>query len=298
MLLYASSYAQYLGGNDDGNTRSTLLGSKLDGSIASFTVLYQGSNGDGFDVDRLQTILSTPMLTLYNGGRGDGFSVAIATTTATGQELDILYYGSSGDGWAKATKTSLLNGVGLNQLFTGGSGDGHDRAVLYNALIEGLVLNIYNGGIGDGHSSLLDENNLLSGLMLLIYNGGNGDGHASQLQTNNLLSGLMIALYNGGNGDGHAVNTFTTSFTLDLVAFLIEMDVILYPNPASNIVNIKPNDGVIIQSIQLYDVSGKKINISLSNNNTFNVSQLSEGLYILNIYTQNGSVTKKLIVKK
>ena len=76
------------------------------------------------------------------------------------------------------------------------------------------------------------------------------------------------------------------------------MDVLLYPNPANHIVNIKPSNAVVITSVDLFDVSGKKFFIELSNENTINVSNLSDGIYLLNIFSENGSVSKKLIVKK
>lgn len=267
-----SVHAQYTGGRDDGSAKSSLHGSRLSGEIASFTVLYQGSSGDGFDALSNQVLLSNPYFKIYGGSIGDGSSQNSSIVTINGKNINSLYAGASGDGHSQNDVQSLISGESLGMLFTGNFGDGSDFAMLSSVFLEGFLVDIFQGGSGDGVSSLL--------------------------KSNNYLSGLMLTLYNGGNGDGYAMNTLTSTLTLDLIEQLVEMDVILYPNPASHIVHIKPSDGVSITSIELYDVSGKKVNMKLSHDNTLNVSNLSDGIYLLNLFSENGTVTKKLIIKK
>ena len=263
--------AQYVGGKDDGSAVSPLHGSRLSGEIASFAVLYQGSSGDGFDSKTNQVLLLGSNFEIYNGSSGDGFSQKIAALTISGNKIDNLYGGNSGDGFSEDQFQSLLNGEELAMLYQGNFGDGSDN-VTANALF-------------------------LQGFMNNLFQGGNGDGFANLLSSNNYLSGLLLALYNGGKGDGFASNNLNTALTLDIIEQLIKMDVLLYPNPASHIVNIKPNEGILITFIELYDISGKKVNVNLSNENTINVNNLSDGVYLLNIYSEDGAVTKKLIVK-
>ncbi len=263
--------AQYFGGSNDGTDESILTGSKLNGNVASFSVLYQGSSGDGFDVQNNQLTLSSNIFEIYNGSLGDGFSQNISASTLSGSLIDNLYYGNSGDGFSQSNYQTVLNGQDLSILFYGNTGDGSDNDSIYGLLLEGFMNDLFKGGIGDGFSN--------------------------SFKPNNYLSGIMLVLFNGGIGDGFAVNNFTTSFTLDVVEQLIKMDVLLYPNPASQIVNIKPNDGIIITSVDVYDMSGKKIGMELSNN-SLNVSSLADGVYLLNIFSDTGSVTKRLIIKK
>ncbi|XMO86918.1 T9SS type A sorting domain-containing protein [Algibacter sp. AS12] len=264
--------AQYTGGIDDGSDYSYLNGSKLSGEIASFSVLYQGSSGDGFDSQRNQMLLSNSNFRIYNGNAGDGFSSKTAALVLKGSLIASLYKGNTGDGFSNKLYQTILNGNDLSILYIGNS--------------------------GDGSTFLVKENLFLKGFMLQIFNGGNGDGFANLLSSNNYLSGLMLTLYNGGNGDGFAVNKLTSALTLDIIEKLIEMDVLLYPNPASNIVNIKPNNQTNITSVTLYNVSGQEIKINLNNDNTINVSHLSDGIYLLNIFSVNGNVSKKLIIKR
>lgn len=274
LLICNFANAQYVGGKDDGSAVSPLNGSRLSGEIASFSVLYQGSSGDGFNSKTNQVLLASSNFNIYDGSAGDGFSQLVAATTLSGNNINSLYGGNTGDGFSQNQFQSTIKGQDLRVLFTGNSGDGADSALLNATYLQGF----------------LNE---------LLFNGGNGDGYANLLSSNNYLSGLMLTLFNGGNGDGFASNNFTTALTLDLVEHLIKLDVLLYPNPASHIVTIQSNEGTIITSISLYDISGKQVHGELSkNNNTLNVSHLSDGMYLLNIVSENGAVTKKLIVKK
>ena len=272
ILIAYPLHGQFLGGNNDGNDLSSLTGTKLNGEIASFTVLYQGSSGDGFDSHRNELLLSTSNFNIYQGSSGDGFSQNNATVTINGNDINSLYFGNSGDGHSQDKFQSVLTGADLSILFKGNIGDGFDKDILSSVFLKGIILTMFNGG--------------------------NGDGFDSSLKPNNYLSGLMLMLYNGGNGDGFASNILTSALTLDVVDHLVKLNVLLYPNPANHIVTIKPNDGVTITSIEMFDISGKKINIRLSDSNTLNVSNLSNGVYLLNIISKTGSVTKKLIVKK
>ncbi|WP_296386228.1 T9SS type A sorting domain-containing protein [Winogradskyella sp.] len=272
LLISSLANAQYFGGSEDGSDQSTLTGSRLNGNIASFSVLYQGSSGDGFDMQNNQLILSNTIFDIYNGQSSDGFTQKTTALTLSGSKINSLYYGNSGDGFSQSDYQTVLNGQDLTILFSGNNGDGSDNEQTFGLLLGGFMSDLFKGGIGDGFTSAF--------------------------KPNNYLSGLMLVLFNGGNGDGFAVNNYTTALTLDIVEQLIRMEVLLYPNPASQIVNIKSNDGLTITSVEVYDISGKKINIKLSRNNSLNISNLANGVYLLNIISDDRSVTKKLIIKK
>ncbi len=272
LLACCNLHAQFTGGMNDGEDLSFLNGSKLNGNIASFAVLYQGNSGDGHSVNANQLVLNSQNFEIYKGSSGDGFSQKNAAATLNGNNVNSLYVGNSGDGFSSEDLQSLLSNQNLAILFSGSNGDGANQKILSSVLLEGFLVDIFNGG--------------------------HGDGFASSFKPNNYLTGLMLMLYNGGDGDGFAVNNLTSALTLDIVEQLVKLNVLIFPNPASHIVNIKPSDGVTITSIELYDISGKRVNIDLSNENTLNVSNLSDGIYLLNIFSQTGTVTKKLIVKK
>ncbi|MBU2938432.1 T9SS type A sorting domain-containing protein [Lacinutrix sp. C3R15] len=291
--------AQYTGGNQDGNAYASTIGVNLDGETVSFSVLYKSGNGDGFNYNLANSVLNSSTLNLYDGGLGDGVSYALNTKTLSGVDITSIYTSNKGDGFSHlVSNATVLNGENLATLYSGNNGDGFAIHFLSNTLLQGVVTNLYKGGIGDGYTKTILPNILLVGFMTTLYQGGIGDGYSSLISSENLINGLMFTLFEGGNGDGYASSLFNTSITLDVIDELVRLTILLYPNPANDIVNIKLDDGVSIESIELYDVSGKRMYLELSNSNTLNVSQLSDGLYLLNIHTLNGSITKKLIVKK
>src|SRR5690606_21056651 len=74
----------------------------------------------------------------------------------------------------------------------------------------------------------------------------------------------------------------------------------LYPNPATNIVNITNNENMAVQQIMVYDVAGKQLSTQTFNNETeiqLNVEKLASGVYKLHRQTNEGTAVKKLVKK-
>lgn len=68
----------------------------------------------------------------------------------------------------------------------------------------------------------------------------------------------------------------------------------VYPNPATDFVNIDSKDN--IKSIRIFELSGKTIDAKLKGK-TVDIKNLPKGIYILNIETENGIISKKIIKK-
>lgn len=71
-------------------------------------------------------------------------------------------------------------------------------------------------------------------------------------------------------------------------------DIEVYPNPTSNFVKIKSKEK--IKNVSLFDVSGKKIPIQLSDD-MIDLSRMPSGSYFLRLETGTNSVVKKIIRK-
>jgi pectate lyase len=69
----------------------------------------------------------------------------------------------------------------------------------------------------------------------------------------------------------------------------------LYPNPVSSELNISSDK--TIQKVEVYNLSGSLVNAQKGNSNTLDMSNLSNGSYLLKVFTEN-SVTTKIIIKK
>ncbi|PXY39272.1 hypothetical protein DMB65_18665 [Flavobacterium cheongpyeongense] len=68
----------------------------------------------------------------------------------------------------------------------------------------------------------------------------------------------------------------------------------LYPNPASEIVNVNLQDNFIIKKINIYNSLGQFI--KTDNTDKINISSLSKGIYYFEIITDKGKGTKAIIV--
>ena len=66
---------------------------------------------------------------------------------------------------------------------------------------------------------------------------------------------------------------------------------LVYPNPTEGILSIKTTDKIL--STGVYSLLGKLL--ALSSENTFNISALPNGVYILKIETQEGVAIQKII---
>lgn len=70
----------------------------------------------------------------------------------------------------------------------------------------------------------------------------------------------------------------------------------IYPNPTSDILNIKTASE--IDSIEIYDLLGKRVKTfteSNINNNTIDISQLSKGMYLAKISSDGKTSTYRIV---
>ena len=73
-------------------------------------------------------------------------------------------------------------------------------------------------------------------------------------------------------------------------------EIILYPNPAQNLVNIDGLDGFF--TVAIYDLSGRRVTFA-ENEHTIDVNHLDPGLYLVDIRDEDGnSLYAKKLVKE
>jgi hypothetical protein len=74
----------------------------------------------------------------------------------------------------------------------------------------------------------------------------------------------------------------------------LERSIQLYPNPVKDILSIK-SEAIVISKVAIYSVLGKKIKEVKSNFESIGIYNLSNGLYIIRIFSDKGSITKRII---
>ncbi len=93
-----------------------------------------------------------------------------------------------------------------------------------------------------------------------------------------------------------AINKAPTAYIKDVISSKFN----IFPNPATNIVNITNNENISVKQIEIYDLAGKLINSQSFNSKNeiqLNVETLASGTYLLHLQTEDGTAVKKLIKK-
>jgi len=110
--------------------------------------------------------------------------------------------------------------------------------------------------------------------------------------------GTLIVAEDTENGCIGNSETFEV-FIDDCTGFkeLSENALIIYPNPATDLINIKSE--VIISSVKIYEFTGKEVVNERVNNMYYqvNTSILESGIYLLMIETEEAGYTKRLIIE-
>lgn len=71
---------------------------------------------------------------------------------------------------------------------------------------------------------------------------------------------------------------------------------IIYPNPSSDVINVKMTNNELIRKIEIIDATGKIVLTSLYEKN-INIKKLTKSLYFVKIYTDSKIYTSKLLKK-
>ncbi|MFP3593274.1 FG-GAP-like repeat-containing protein [Chryseobacterium sp. SIMBA_038] len=85
-----------------------------------------------------------------------------------------------------------------------------------------------------------------------------------------------------------------TENTLGTQNISLENQFSIYPNPATERVFIK---GEKVSDVEMYSIDGRKLNVTLSSDQSINVSHLPKGVYIIKLKIKQQEITKKLIIK-
>ena len=73
------------------------------------------------------------------------------------------------------------------------------------------------------------------------------------------------------------------------------VEMIVYPNPVSNVLKIKTDEE--IQQISIFNMNGSLVKTLNNNVNSIDLTHLNRGIYLVKVYTKHGIITKKIIKK-
>lgn len=74
----------------------------------------------------------------------------------------------------------------------------------------------------------------------------------------------------------------------------------VYPNPSSTFIFVESKMMIVSSELQITDLAGKEIKRMKMNSNKMQVDirSLSNGIYFLNVLTENGKLAKKIVVQR
>ena len=108
----------------------------------------------------------------------------------------------------------------------------------------------------------------------------------------------VVAVYENGMTSVAAIAIIDNDWTN--VAETEDVNVMIYPNPAKDVVRLS-TDNSQQTTVRIYNVMGMLVGTQLATSATneieINVSDYNPGIYFFNIQTENGSVTKKIVVE-
>lgn len=119
----------------------------------------------------------------------------------------------------------------------------------------------------------------------------NGDPVFDTIYIENYINIYAQNLYSQNNPMASSVNFQT----LNTETFVIDESIAIYPNPVSNVLNIKTNNSVI--SIELYSVLGTQVFKTTKPVSQIDASRYQSGIYLLKVVTNKGEITKKIVIK-
>lgn len=146
-----------------------------------------------------------------------------------------------------------------------------------------------------------DADNLSSAIVKSIKSNSNTTAISAEVNSNDELvltpqsagtANLVISF----NSNGKVVEKTLTviSSSLAATADVKKLELSIYPNPTTEILNVKTLDKVL--DVSIFDVTGKQINTKIVNGQ-INVNSLLKGNYILRIVTDRSVYQEKFIKK-
>ncbi|MFM7105271.1 MAG: T9SS type A sorting domain-containing protein, partial [Flavobacteriales bacterium] len=88
---------------------------------------------------------------------------------------------------------------------------------------------------------------------------------------------------------------FTYTIVIGIENMTSDFSVIIWPNPAKDVLNIRISNGFIADKIELIDAQGKYIS-QVTKSNQLNLSNIESGVYFARIYSGNQLINKRVEV--
>ncbi|MBQ4818779.1 Ig-like domain-containing protein [Aquimarina sp. MMG016] len=114
--------------------------------------------------------------------------------------------------------------------------------------------------------------------------------------------GASVAVDNAGN-DNTAAPQFSITYnsTLSVQDELLAQGVKIYPMPNTGVLNISADTSLKLKNVQVFDITGKLIYSKQLDSgsvvNTFDISDIQSGMYLITVNSVNAKATKRMVIQ-
>ena len=119
----------------------------------------------------------------------------------------------------------------------------------------------------------------------------------TNFMTANLGENTVVFKVTDASGNSTKVNVkiTITQASLSVDNFVLSNKILVYPNPVKNKISLSIDDEIEIKKLIIFTVNGRKIWSTKYHKQEINTTNLSKGIYFLNIKTSKGNLIKKFI---
>lgn len=243
----------------------------FDDATLNYTDGFVGSNGFA----RLTTDATTTPASYADGGNGSAMYTANSTTAAANT-------------WGYSRAFSLQAGQVVNLTFK-------TRLYTTSTTLPASAMSI-RVTAGTAQSSTTQTT------VLTTVSETSAAAYTSRSAT---FTAPSAGVYYFGFNNNSAIGAAQTFLFLDTLGFTSTLatdqfdalEISVYPNPANDLVTISNTTNAIISNVEMTDLNGRIVkNTSLNaTEGQINISDLSTGVYLMKVSSDQGSTTKKII---
>lgn len=125
------------------------------------------------------------------------------------------------------------------------------------------------------------------------YMNNNWDAYASAAAT---MSGSMYSMTRAGVQSFSPFAVFDENTTLSVNEIATKMSANIYPNPATDVINIAVQGIATEMGADIYNVSGQLVySAAVQNNSSINISSLPDGMYYIRLNSSDAHSTHKFV---
>ena len=276
-MTVSSNAQQVLSQSESQDAASGGVACATTGGGSSDNFLYRVYTPSNFDLEGTISIAGAQIVPVYSNNSGD----------AEGGVMFLTAYASSGDAFPDGDLVALAS----VEIFV----DEDTPQELTDFMFD-VPVNVDASAeiilAADIPSSPSIEDGAFYDLRIGVNAGGQtGESYLSSVACG--LDGLGNTFADINFPDNHLILNLIVDEALGSDTNLSEV-ISVYPNPATDVLNIAIPSSIDVKSVSLFDVLGKKSNVSLVNGQV-DISELAVGLYLLNVETTNGTLTQKVI---